>query len=500
MNLIVDRRKLIIEPTNDNMILAEMLYSIISKKCSTYKPIRRGRHTNFVVDKEFYIREKRDKGLDRIIVHSRQLNEIEKVLEDNGIGYKVKIVNSNYDNIPIENKLKDGMDFRDDLQREYNDYLLEPRDTYLCTLQTGKGKTGSTIISLMKRNNTSRFILLIPPKFHLIWEDAFKKFTNITNKNILIISGRDALYNLVNIKPVISVVIISPPTLREYLKDYYSGKKLPITPNDIMKYIGGDTIILDEAHQDFNNLFINVLALNPKNVIMLTASYESNKDDRKIKKYKEIMIPTLDRMPQQELDKYVNIVFCQFRFDNVDKLKYMNPVMKWYSQAILESDILKYSNRYRNYFEMIIYFANKYYDNKNRLLFLFTTKDMVRSFYMYLKKTGIYGKKRIAMYIEGSKDSSNLKADIIISTDKSCGTGVDIENVQTTMNTISTESEYFGIQSSGRNRKMENTEQYYLTLWATNIEAHNRYKKSNTKLFEERAKLIISDYYAEHSI
>lgn len=500
MNLIVDRRKLIIEPTIDNMVLAEMLYNIIAKKCSTYKPIRRGRYTNFVVDKEFYIREKRNIGLDRIIIHSRQLDDIKKTLDDNGVGYNIKILNSTYDNIPIENKLKDGMDFRDDLQREYNDYLLTSKDTYLCTLQTGKGKTGSTIISLMKRNNTSRFTLLIPPKFHLIWEDAFKKFTNITSKNILIVSGRDALYNLVNIKPDISVVVISPPTLREYLKDYYSGKELPITPEDIMRYIGSDTIILDEAHQDFNNLFINILALNPKNIIMLTASYESNKDDRKLKKYKEIMIPILDRMPQQELDKYVNVVFCQFRFDNVNKLRYMNPVMKWYSQSTLEGDILKYSIRYKNYFEMIIYFANRYYDMKNRLLVLFSTKDMVRSFYMYLKKNKIYGKKRISMYIEGSKDSSNLKADIIISTDKSCGTGVDIANVQTTMNTISTESEYFGIQSSGRNRKMENTEQYYLTLWATNIEAHNRYKKSNTKLFEERAKLIISDYYAEHSI
>ena len=174
MKLIVNRRILIIEPTSDSMLIAEMLYSIISKKCSTYKIIKRGRHTNFVVDKEFYIREKRDVGLDRIIVHSRQLEEMKKILDENGIGYTVEIKETSYNNINIENKLKDGMGFRDDLQREYNDYLLDKKDTYLCTLQTGKGKTGSTIISLMKRNNTSRFTLLIPPKFHLIWEDAFK--------------------------------------------------------------------------------------------------------------------------------------------------------------------------------------------------------------------------------------------------------------------------------------------------------------------------------------
>jgi hypothetical protein len=501
MRLIKDKRRLYVEPEAGDMLLAEMIYSILTKKCTTYKIVKHGRNTVFKADKEFYIKDKSYYTANtRLILHSRQIDEVIKVFEENGIKYTIDENTSKYKPILIDNKLKTGMDFRDDLQREYNEYLLVNRDTYLCTMQTGKGKTGSTIISLMKRAEVSRFMLLIPPKFHLIWEDAFKKFTNITSKNILLVSGRDALYNLVNIKPITSVVIISPPTLREYFKDYFNGVKTPIKPSDIMKYVGSEYIILDEAHNDFANLYINVLALNPKKVIMLTASYESGKDDRKVTKFKDIIIPEKDRMPQQELDKYVNVVFCQFRFDNIQTLKYTNPVMKWYSHAILESSICKSSNRYKNYFDMLIYFVSKYHDGRHRILYLFTTKDMVRSFYMYLKKTNTYGKKKLAMYIEGDKDKSNLRADVIISTDKSCGTGVDIEDVQVTMNTISTESEYFGVQSSGRNRKMENTEQYYLTLWATNIEAHNRYKKSNSKLFAERAKEVIGDYYAEKGV
>lgn len=501
MKLIRDRRRLYIEPDASDMLLAEMIYSILAKKCTTYKIVKHGRNTVFKADKEFFIKDKSYYTANKkMILHAGQIDEVIKVFQENGIKYTIEDGISNYKLIPIDNKLKPNMDFRDDLQRDYNDYLLTNKDTFLCTMQTGKGKTGSTIISLMKRQTISRFLLLIPPKFHLIWEDAFKKFTDISSENILIVSGRDALYNLVNIKPNISVVIISPPTLREYFKDYFSGVKMPIKPSDIMKYVGSEYIILDEAHNDFNNLYINVLALNPKKVIMLTATYESSKDDRKVTKFKDMIIPEADRMPKQELDKYVNVVFCQFRFDNIQTLKYTNPVMKWYSHAILEANIVKTSTRYRNYFDMIIYFVNKYHDGKNRILFLFSTKDMVRNFYMYLKKNNIYGKKKLAMFIEGDKDKSNLRADVIISTDKSCGTGVDIEDVQVTMNTISTESEYFGVQSSGRNRKMDKTEQYYLTLWATNIEAHSRYKKSNSKLFAERAKEVINDYYAEKGI
>ncbi len=497
MRLIINRRMLSILPSKDNMLLANMMFDILRKKYTTYRMVKKGRYTSLVPDKEFFIKDSMSNGL---IIHSRVLPEVEKLLTENAIRYTLEHKASTYRNKPIRLKLKKGMDFRDDLQREYNEYLLESKDTYLCTMQTGKGKTGSTIISLLKRPEVNRIMVLIPPIFHTIWEQAFEKFTDIKKDGMLIVSGRESLYALKNISDDVSVVVMSPDTLRVYLKDYYAGNEVEFSPEELMSYVGAEYLIIDEAHKDFTNLYINALALNPKKVIMLTASFESSKDDRKVKKFKDVMIPFLDRMPEQELDKYTNIVFCQFRFENVDKLKYSNPVMKWYSHAILESDILKNPIRRKHYFDMILHFFSKYYDNKHRAIFLFITNDMVISFYNYLKNESIYKDKKIAMYIQGHKEKENLTADIIVSTDKSSGTGVDIENIQVTMNTISTESEYFGVQAPGRGRKMEGVDQYYLTLWATNINAHHRYKKSNMKLFTERAKEIINDYYAEMSV
>lgn len=500
MKIILNGFRLTLESEQSDTLLASMIFDIIEKKCTTYVPISYGKQSIIKPDKQFFFRYKKD-GNDVLVLHSNQLIEIEKILRDNAINYHLDEKVSTYKFKPISCKLAKGIDFRDDLQREYNEYLLVDRPAYLCALQTGKGKTGSTIISLLKRKHPSRLLLLIPPRFNVIWLPALQKFTTMTDEDILFVSGREALYDLVNIPDNIAAVVMSPPTLREYFKDYYDGVDVPVTPEDLMKAIGSEYMIIDETHLDFNNNYLNVIGLNPSKLIMLTASYESGKDAEKIRKFKNVIIPKEDRMKEQELDKYVNIVFCQFRFDEVEKMTYSNSVMKWYNHAMLESSIMKKSTKYNNYFEMIIYFANRYYSfrTNHRLLFLFSTKEMVRNFYLYLKKHNTYGKRRVVTFIQGDP-RSNLTADIIISTDKSSGTGVDIENVQTAVNTISTESEYNGIQFSGRPRYIGDVEQYYLTLWCTNIAAQNKYKKSNYGLFMQRAKSIINEYYADKSI
>ena len=104
------------------------------------------------------------------------------------------------------------------------------------------------------------------------------------------------------------------------------------------------------------------------------------------------------------------------------------------------------------------------------------------------------------MFISGDKNKENLKSDIVISTGQSGGTGIDIENLQTTVNTINTGSDYSCIQYSGRNREMKDVEQYFLTLSATNIQAHMAYLRSNRELYEDRAKNLFLNYFTEGNV
>lgn len=473
----------------------DMAIGLVLKKSTTFIDFNYRGKLITKVDKTLYIQDG-----DRSILSRNQLEGILFTLED--VGVKNTIVEEeevDYKFKDIEVKLNDGFDFRDEIQRDYNTFLLEDRKSYLCTLQTGKGKTGATIISLVKRGNTKRFCLLIPPRFHDIWLTAFELFTDIKKSEILVISGRKALYDIPNISDDIKAVIISPPTIREFMKSYIDGEELPIQPEEILNYIGCDHLIIDEAHEDFVGNYLNVLALNPNKYIALTASFSSSQDARKIKSHKEYFIPTENRLPQPAFDKYVNVVFCQFKFQLDKDLKFINPSKGWYNHNLLEESILKLSRRWNNYFNMLIHFMDIYYDNKHRCLILMARVDMCKAFKVFLSRHSKYSKKTIATYTQGdSKD--NLTADIIVSTGKSGGTGIDIQNVQTTVNTISTKSEYAGTQFSGRTRKMEGVDQYYLSLWATNIPAQGNYKRQNNTLFMEIGKTISNNYYHEVTI
>lgn len=485
------RLELIPEGPVDDMILSQIL-----QKSTTYVVVNvRGVNTN-KEDKLFYI----DTG-DKIILSRNQLHVVRYILEESNIKYTIEDVEPKYQFKDIDVKVLNGYTFRDDLQKEYNKFLLVPRKSYLCTLQTGKGKTGSTILSLAFRKNVRRYCILIPPRFHKIWIDAFQKFTNITEEKVLVVSGRDSLYALQDISDDVKVVILSPPTIREYLKSYVCGEDVPFKPEDILNYVGCDHLIVDETHEDFAGNYINILALNPYSYIALTATYSSSQDPRKIRLHKEYFIPVENRLPEAERDKYVNIVFCQFKF-NLDKdLKFLNPFKKWYSHNLLEESILKLSRRYVNFFNMLIYFMQHYYDGKpnHRMLVLFSRVDMCKQFKQYLVKNEVFPGKSIATLVQGDP-KTNIENDIIISTGKSGGTGIDIENVQVTFNTISTKSEYSGIQFSGRNRKMEGVEQYYLSLWAVNIPAQANYKRQNARLYKEIGKQISNNFYPNGNI
>ena len=490
LKIVGQRLEIVSENPVDNMVLRTL-----EKSSTTYVEFRKGKRIVVNEDKRFYLKNK-----GTLILSKQQLPAVLNRLKESGCEYtgKVEVVEPKRTFQEIDISLRPGFDLRDDIQKKYHKFLLEPKDSYLCTLQTGKGKTGSTIISLIKREVTNRFCIMIPPRYHGIWLDAFNKFTSMNPKDVMVVSGRDALMKLSNISDNIKVVILSPATIREYVKNYYGGEP-GFKPEDILNLIGSDHLIVDEVHEDFAGNFLNVLALNPKSVIALTATFSSSQDARKIKQFKEYFIPDENRLPVTDFDKYVNVVFCQFKFDRPDQLKFMNPSLGWYSHLLLEDSILSKSIRYNNYFEMIMHFVDIYYNYRHRILFLFSRKDMCRSFYMYLKKHNKFPKKKISTFIEGDP-KTNLNSDVIISTGMSGGTGIDIQDLQVTVNTISTKSEYSSIQFSGRNRHMKNTEQYYLTLWATNILPQNNYKKSNVEILTERAKKVINNYYAEKSI
>ena len=489
MELLYNRHRLEIYPKD---MVDKMILNSLENRSTTFSDFRRGHRAMTIPDKRFFLKNKEKK---HYIFSSNQQNDIKKFLNNNDIVFTEKIKDDDYKPTPTTISLNDGIKLRDTIQIEYSAFLDQELPSVLCTLQTGKGKTGSTIISLLKRENKNRIAILISPRYHDTWIDALFKFTNIKKNEILVISGRASLQKIQDIDSKIQAVILSPATIREYVKAHLANEELPFPPDKIMHYIGSEDLIIDEVHEDFAGNYLNVLALNPKRYIALTASYSSKSDSDKIKKFKKFFIPLDNRLPEAEFDKYVNIVFCQYRLENPSRVQHKNDVTGWYNHSTYEQSMIDNDRWLEEYFEMIIWFTLQYYDNKNRLLFLFSRVSICLLFKEYLLSHSFFKKKNISVFVAGDKDKENLKSDVIIATNQSGGTGIDIIDLQTTVNTINVGSDYSAIQYSGRNRQMEGTEQYFLSIMSTNISAHMNYMRSNREIYETRAKKLLLNYY-----
>ena len=474
-------------------IMDSLAINALVKRSTTYRDVKiRGRMST-VEDKKFFIHNKKN---DIYTFHINQLDDILESLKDNGVSYT--IVDKTLQDIkrtPTKLKVKDGFDYRDDVQRGYAAFLAEGRNTALCTIETGGGKTGSTIMYLLKEKNPGKILILTAPRYYNIWEDAIVKFTTIKKDEIYVTSGRESLLSLLDNHDKAEMILLSPSTWRDYMKSYNGLDRDDIDPAEFLKQLGIDTVVIDEAHEDFAGNYLGILGLNPTRYIVLTATYTSRYDSGKVSKFKRYFVPDRDRLPVSDFNKFINIVFCQYRLEDPARIRFIN-AMGFYNHTLYEESLCKSRTRLYRYFEMILFFINEYYDNKHRLLILFATKIMCKEFHYYVKKNKSFGSKKVATKIEGDIATDAYNAQVIISTGKSSGTGVDIQSLQCTVNTIAVRSDGSSIQFKGRNREMESVEQYYLSLSCANIAQHQVYKKSNIIDFTNKSKGIKTNYYS----
>lgn len=186
-------------------MVGRMLMHTLETRATTFTDYRRGSRSMTVPDKRFYLKNK-DKH--RYIFSNNQHDDIKKFLENNDVKFTTTIEDREYTPIGSNLSIREGMKLRDKIQRDYSAFLDQRLGSVLCSLQTGKGKTGSTILSLIKREDKNRIALLVSPRYKDIWIEALKKFTDIDAEDILLVSGRASLYALENIPSNIQAVIL----------------------------------------------------------------------------------------------------------------------------------------------------------------------------------------------------------------------------------------------------------------------------------------------------
>ncbi|MNL20999.1 hypothetical protein D3C87_1422720 [compost metagenome] len=97
----------------------------------------------------------------------------------------------------------------------------------------------------------------------------------------------------------------------------------------------------------------------------------------------------------------------------------------------------------------------------------------------------------IGFHVAGCDYKKLVTYDIIVSTPKSCGTGVDIPNLRETFLCVATGSEKDAVQIMGRTRPLKGWPEHtprLNVLVCNNIPQHLRYMDGNKEVFSKKAR------------
>lgn len=359
----------------------------------------------------------------------------------------------------IKIKMKDWFQPKPE-QVEAIKYLASENPPYNkgLSLMTGGGKTVVTIAAIVQR---AKAAMVITSGLTEQWRQSFIKFTNV-GKRVVVVQGIQSLMNLIEADDKPDIIIFSLETLRRYILREENYKDLP-PYSQFIEYFGIDTKVVDECHLNFKtNTYVD-LHSNIRNNVYLTATFtSSNYQTRKI--FNRIY-PTDMRYGASVRDRYIDIWSYGYQFAVPEKCYAKS---RGYNHNGYEKYFYKRPMKAQWLFESILVPAiNDHYDNRckkgARCLIFFSTLEMIKLAYEFLKAQ--YPNRKVGVYIGGSAEKAYSKYEIIISNPKKAGTGKDIPELYTVVNTISYASPTLTEQMLGRLRKLpDGTTPHYIEL------------------------------------
>ena len=414
-----------------------------------------------------------------------------KFLEDNHC-HPVIIHEAPVEGAPAIFNMQDWVSYKNDKQKNCVEYVTNPNSGPLrgIALQTGSGKTVSLIWSLQKLQR--RAVVTMTKRLEQ-WFKEILKYTDLTELNIRVVSGEPSLSKLfVNIEETNpSIILISAPTLKQYLQGSDNYKHLP-PPSEFCKKLNIGIIATDEYHEHFHTNFLIGTMLNPSLLIPITATF--NVSDKFVKNIFDQFIPHSVRFTGGEYERYTNVTAYRYTsFGYLLKPKhYTGP--KGYSQSKFEQFLLGKGTIVLNALisDAFIPIIKTHYisicDPGEKFLFLCKTKALCD----HLEKVFRFAfrDKTVKAFHSGMPQDILERYDMIISTDKSCGTGTDIKDLLTCFVFDNVSSENANLQYLGRLRKrpVEKTTPEFAYLYFKCIPKHELYATQRSLLYGNRAK------------
>ena len=392
-------------------------------------------------------------------------NKIMKVssgLDLNYLSSKLdRIVENNYECDPYESisiRLK-GLP-RSKLQQEAIQFLVGEGDfsysrvysQLMLNLDTGEGKTYCAIAASTFLKSR---VLIITHQTNIKtqWIDAYLNFTDIDERCIVNLDSSARIERYLNDERKlehVKVFTVNHATLRSIV-NHYGVEYL----TEMFKTLKIGLKIYDEAHLEFENILLIDSYTNTKKTIYLTATVgRSNIDENKIYMSCFKGIPKYEQVGHGYTDSRKHITYLAYFYNS--NPSYMEKVHCTNKYGF---DGIKYSKYQTNHAERLLphlvalikKFAN---DPNYTCLVTMATIDGCDAYQYLLQEE--FPDMNIKVYHsklnKNEKDEALEKANIIVSTSKSLGTGKNIPNLRVVINCEAFGSKIIGIQTSGRLR------------------------------------------------
>lgn len=353
--------------------------------------------------------------------------------------------------------------------------------------------THNTVVSIAACAQLGFPVLLVLGFLIDQWYKSLLQFTTLRKDDIYVVQGFDSLkdlWEMLNNGFEPKVVIFSTRTLAMYAIDRLDPYTTLPSYAEFQQKVGFGVLVHDETHLNFyTNTQIDIRS-NIKHNIFLSATYQ--RSDYQGNRIFNMVFPRELLFGAQFVKKYTSVTVVGYRLGISQKVVPKFMVAKGYLHAKYENWLVAHHTFFESFMKNVLrVLINMYYTTKKKdgqkLLILCQTKKFVLEVVKYLKDMLT---DKVTAYFSGDSKYGNsklLNTAVIVSTIKSCSTGIDIKGLKTCINTVSFRSEPQAAQCMGRLRQIPGEETIYIDIWNKEIPSHYYHQKSRVNVYKTKA-------------
>lgn len=372
-----------------------------------------------------------------------------------------------------------------DYQIPLIDFIVEPGPIKVLTLQTGQGKTATSLAAISKIGQ--RLMIVVLARYFDKWIKDVAESYGIKSDKVITIQGfkqlREVLRKAMNHGLKEDVIVMTTRSMQDYMSAYELTQfadqpKWMVPPERVYEVLGVGVRLIDETHQHFHVNFKMDLYTHAPKCIYLSATLESS--DRFINDMYAVAYPLAHRRQSSEYKRYIEVTAITYQVTDYAKIRCTQRGS--YNHTAYEQWIIKRKNILQNYLKLIYTVVEKEYLKKKkdgqRMLIFAATIEMCDIIREYIAKKVPH--LTVSKYNAEDEYSVLMESDITSSTLGSSGTAVDIKNLITVLMTTAISSKQANLQALGRLRELKNDPDqtpHFLYLTCTDIPKHVNYQK-----------------------